>query len=198
MRKFIFVLSFLLFQNLVTAQEAEAPENKYKPGIYKTYSEFLTGTPSIPLNFEFKQKKHGYGLFGMGGNIPVTYLKVKKKEGKAIGTVFGFSDGKNIYINPWEEELSGRVKFYQPEFIGHYCYMEYIYTLSVNGRGSHSKKEMIIDMKNHKTFELDKWTLKDLLSSNKELSESFKEERNKNAVLKDYFVKYVEQENVAR
>lgn len=198
MRKLFFALGFLLFHNLVTAQEVAATTNKYKPGIYKTYAEFLTDTPSIPLKYEFYENQHGYGLFGMGGKIPVTHLKVKKKEGKSIGTVFGFSDGQNVYINPWQEVLNRKVKFYKPEFYGPYIYMEYIFTSRVGNSSSYSKKQMVIDLRKHKTFELDKWSLEDLLSSNEELSASFEEEKAKNKVLKDYFVKYVEQETSSK
>ncbi|TRZ45702.1 hypothetical protein DMZ48_00010 [Robertkochia solimangrovi] len=164
----------------------------YKKGIYKTYEEFLNNEPSLPLDYEIKHKKVGYGMFALGGSIPVAYLKVKNKEGKEVGSIFGFSNGKEVYINPWADVMNPNVRYYQPQFMGDFCYVEYAYVMKVNNSRSNYRREMVIDLRNKKAVELTKEWLRDLIADDSELLAEFEEENNKGQKLRLYLERYSE------
>jgi hypothetical protein len=88
-----------------------------KKGIYKTFDEFRYNSPSIPLEFEVINLDKGY-----------TYnLKIDKDKTKYFGVVWGFCDGKDIFIN-MDVDMS-RKKVFNPDsyfsrllYVGRYCF----------------------------------------------------------------------------
>ncbi|WP_194765741.1 hypothetical protein [Tamlana sp. I1] len=195
MKCILSVTFFMLFGLNLIGQTKIFSTTEYKTGIYKTYQEFLNNSPSIPFDYEFKEKNMKYGLFGFGGSVPVNYVKVKNKKGKEIGHVFGFSDGKKVFINPGSPILSSNARFYNCQFIYNFCYFKYLSTLTTSvgsqSSSSHSLGQGLIDMENNKAVELDKDSLRELISSDKELLAAFEAESNKNTTLFDYFKKFL-------
>lgn len=193
------ILSLILVCSLVkvSAQLPIAEASSYSEGIYLTYEEFVNNAPSMNLSYEIKEKKGGYGLFGLEGNIPVYFMKIKRKEAREIGAIFGFSDGKQVYINPWMEDLKSSVRFYPVEFIRGFCYMEYLFTTRINNSSLNDKKTMVIDLKSQKAIGLDKNSMREILAKYPNLLEAFENESRKNTKLKEYFIKYLEQVEVS-
>lgn len=185
-------LSLLCVSLFGFAQYPIAKDKTYKPGIYLSYEEFINNAPSMNLSYEIKERKVGYGFFGIGGNLPVNYLKIKKKEARDIGAIFGFSDGVQVYINPWKEKLSSNTRFYRVEFIRDFCYMEYLFTTKVNNSSSNEKRTMVINLETNKAFGLDKSAMKELLGNYPELLKAFEDESKKNSKLKEYLVRYLD------
>jgi len=86
----LFIAILVLSTSGVIAQVPILEATTYKKGIYKTFEEFQNNAPSLPLNYEFKTVQKSYGAFGAGGKVFFKRLIVKRKEGKAVGEVFGF------------------------------------------------------------------------------------------------------------
>jgi hypothetical protein len=70
-----------------------------KKGIYLDFTDFKYNSPSIPLNSEIWSYSRSYGFLNSKGKIDYYFINIHSKIVKEIGYVFGFCDGKNIYIN---------------------------------------------------------------------------------------------------
>lgn len=192
-----FVLFIIVLFSIVSIGQGQnliISDTVYKKGIYRTFEEFRFNKPSIDLDYKIVSKKSGYGLFGAEGSIPVYRLDVDKKVGKSIGKIFGFSDGRNIYINPSFPELSPQTDFSKIEFIREYCYFENIQITRISN-GSHttetkSLSKKLIDVVRVKGITLDKYTLRELIADDKDLLEEFNNESQKNKKLKEYVIRY--------
>lgn len=96
-----------------------------KKGIYKNFEEFKNNTPSITLDYEVLRVYKDTGGILDKEETAFFQLDVTKEEGKRIGRVYGFCDGKNVYINELKPRLKRKVLFLKANFIGPYCVFEY-------------------------------------------------------------------------
>jgi len=111
-------------QNLITDENTVL-----KRGIYKTFDEFKTNTPSLDLSYEIK----GYvNALESPYHDSIYNLKIEKNKTKEIGLVWGFCDGKNVYVNMSRDYFSGKKvfkpgsDFYKLLLVDRYCYFIYV------------------------------------------------------------------------
>ena len=97
-------------------------DNNYKPGIYKSFDEFKYGNPSVELDYQILNSKHDYSK----GKLDYYKFDINKKNLQALGKIFGFSDGKDIYIDFSYPKLNSKPEFVKMEYMFKYCYFEYV------------------------------------------------------------------------
>ncbi len=147
---------------LLNAQDIATTESiGLKKGIYKNFEEFKNNSPSIPLNYKVIKIDYETGGILERKEALLYQLKITKEEGKKIGRVYGFSDGKNVYINEYMPKLRPVVLFSKVGFIGSYCLFEFTPFKNVNSILSTNR---LIDMNTGKVVKLSKKVLKTLIS----------------------------------
>ena len=196
MNKIFITVILLQFAFLAQSQNLITADSVYKAGIYRTFEEFKYNNPSIVLKDEIVKKKRGYGFLNAAGQVTFYKIAINRKEGKAVGEVFGFSDGKNVYINEYKPRLGPNAEFSKIEYMGPYAYYEDIRCVetfrpdgSVTTCGLDDK---IINTETGEVISLSKQTLRELIANDKELLKEFEDESQKNKKLKDYVVRYNE------
>ncbi|WP_346858432.1 hypothetical protein [uncultured Draconibacterium sp.] len=129
------MLAFLFIAQtfFVNGQSLIVNDTTYKPGIYKNFEEFKFNNPSIDFSYQISTKTRNYGFFNYGNGFPqnvtkgkVSYyrISINRKTANSIGSVYGFSDGKNVYINPNNPVLGPKTEFTKIEYFGDYCYFK--------------------------------------------------------------------------
>ena len=86
---------------------------EYKKGLYKTYEEFIINNPSFTPDFIIKEKNNN-----RSGEDTYGYKVNDKTE---IGKVWGFCDGKTIYVHGLR--LEG---YHKLEYVGFYSFFSFI------------------------------------------------------------------------
>ena len=164
----------------------------YKKGIYRTFEEFKYNTPSIEFKYKTITKERGYGFMNTGGQVTYYLIDIDRKLGKTIGKVFGFCDGKNIYINQYLQKLSPKRYFIKIDYLGKYCYYEDIScTTTPNGGSGCSLSKRIMDINTGEIIHLTKYTLRKLIAKNTELLKAFNEEPKKSKKIKQYTIQHI-------
>ena len=117
MKRFTVLICSCIFIQLAHSQILIINDSlNLKKGIYKTFEEFRYNSPPIPLDYEIVYI-----------NENIANLKIDKEKTKFYGAVWGFCDGKNVYINR-DFNMSGKrvlnpdSQFNKILFIGRYCY----------------------------------------------------------------------------
>ena len=195
--KKIILYSFLLGVTLIThGQRIITSDTIYKAGIYRTFQEFKYNNPSIGLNYKTSTNSTGYGFLNAGGRVTFYQIVIDRKTGKSIGNVFGFCDGKNIYINENNPVLGPKAEFSKIEYLGKYCYFESLYSQAfyngVSSSTSASLDEKIIYINTGEVISLSKNKIQEIIADDKELSDMFNNESQKNKKFKEYIIKYLE------
>jgi hypothetical protein len=196
MKKYIIAVTLLIFVNTFSQSSdekklinAKINSSKYaiindsikKPGIYLNFEEFRDNNPSINLNYKIISKEEKYNAgFMKSGLLKFYAIDIPKKEGRKIGEVFGFSDGKQFYII---YDLSGDV--------GKYCYYEIIGTSTAGNFSVPTLQIKILNLKTGERKLLTKKLLIEIISDNPELLEKFNKDENKNLNLKKYLDEYL-------
>ena len=118
------MLFLVLFLTLIdiNAQNLIINDTIYRVGIYRTFEEFKFNKPSIAFNYNVVINIHSYSKFNIAQQIALYKIMINKKIGKSIGNVFGFSNGKNVYINDRSPKLSPKTDFSKIEYFGIFCY----------------------------------------------------------------------------
>jgi len=210
MKKLILIPIFLSMFLWTNAQKLIISDSIYKIGIYKDFQEFKYNNPSIEFNYKITTKNRRYGFLLLGGKVTFYKIVIDRKKGKSIGEVFGFCDGKNIYINPNYVLLKSRTCFSKIEYLGQYSYFEDISTKRtfraptymatptggsfVGGGGgiTYHLRRNVIDLGSATVSILDKKFLRLFIANDNELLNEFNNESNKNKKIKEYFIKYFE------
>lgn len=185
-------ISFFIFSCLITqvvySQKLIVDDAiNLKKGLYKTFDEFKENAPSIPLEWEIQWGIFNYILSGAGSmsgvhdqmthNDTLYKLKIDKGKTQEIGTIWGFCDGKCVYINREFSPFSGKVifkpdsKFYKILYIGRYCYFSCAFPVGVNVQYVHA--EIGIDLNSGKLWEINKKQVKKILSRDEELMQQY-------------------------
>jgi hypothetical protein len=153
-----------------------------KKGIYKTYKEFKFNSPSISLDCDIQAELIVYTNLLQSAtytNRDTFYtLKIEKEKANEIGPVWGFCDGKNVYVNRETSISSGKVifkpysKFYKILFTGRYCY----FSLGYRSGGGFTHGILAIDFNTGELLELNRNKLKKYISKDKELLQDYNNE----------------------
>lgn len=118
-------------------------------------------------------------------------IKLPKEERRSIGNVFGFSDGKFIYINPRTPKPRKLADFYKTDRIGPYLYFKKEVRISSQGRNITWLQEKLLDTNTGEDFTLTRGRLRELIEDDTELLELFNAEKGKSGKLKLYLMEYL-------
>jgi len=223
--KRIILFSLLVFIFLtVTGQNLIINDSVYKDGIYRTFEEFKHNKPSIEFNYNVIVKSRGYGLSNLADQVPFYKIMINKKEGKSIGKVFGFCDGKSVYINDNSPRLSPETEFSKIEYFGKYCYYKRVNDRKINKPTSRAERNMndtrnirisnnvrrmmeastkvtegqlverIINIDSGEVTTLSTKVLRELIANDKELLDEFNNESEHSEKLRQYFIRFIDKQ----
>jgi hypothetical protein len=102
----IFCLLSIFTKTRCLSQELIVDDVALKRGLYASFEEFKTNSPSIQIQFEIDTIQRGIGY--------INYKLRVKDESVDLDTVWGFCDGSNAYIQGFKT-LMGKIaliKFY--------------------------------------------------------------------------------------
>jgi hypothetical protein len=169
-----------------------------KTGIYKNFEEFKHNKPTVAFNYQISSKFRKRGSTG-SEKIPFYRINIRRGQGRSIGRVFGFCDGKNIFINENNPRLGPRIEFVQLENLGRYYYFEnirattiFVGTVPVTTYDPVSK---IMDANTGEIIVLKQKTLEDIIANESDLLAEFQNDPKKRKKLKEYLIKYLEKQD---
>jgi hypothetical protein len=173
----------------------------WKKGIYRNFEEFKFNNPSLELTYTVLENKESYGFFGTGGDCIYYTFTIEKDESKSIGSIYGFCDGRLIYINTNELEKLHKAKFTLLQNVGLYSYYDHIIENysggamspggQFNGGGtSKSLETTIIDINNGNKITLNNRSLKNILKDDNALYTEYMNLEEKNIYMYKYLILY--------
>lgn len=171
-------------------------------GIYVNFQEFKYNKPSLELTHEVYEKINDFKESGFIGReqYEITYykLRIDVKEGKKAGKIFGFCDGKNIYVKLGTGKLSPNSNFVPIEFSGRYCFFENIVggTMYYGENTSFSPRAYswavyLIEIKSGNIRPLTKVTLKNILRDDQEILRRYLDDHGED-VEREYFFEFID------
>jgi hypothetical protein len=167
-------------------------DNNYKPGIFKSFEEFKYGNPSVALDCQVTSSKHNYGK----GRLNYYRLDIGRKSRQALGKVFGFSDGKDVFIDFAYPKLNPNPQFVKMEYMFKYCYFEYVKNIPIYAGSvvtiAPTLVQVLLDINTGEVLVVNKQTIKEILANDQVLLEEFNKISGKDKVLKEYLVKYLQ------
>lgn len=124
-------------------------------------------------------------------------LNVDKDLGKAVGKIYGFDDGRNVYINPRKPKLRKRTDFFKSQKIGRFLHYKVISRITFPVVGAapaviEFPAEKLLDTQTGKTVTLTRGRLRQLIADDSELLDSFNQQKKKSSKLKLYLEAYYE------
>lgn len=124
-------------------------------------------------------------------------LNVDKDLGKAVGKIYGFDDGRNVYINPRKPKLRKRTDFFKSQKIGRFLHYKVISRITFPVAGAapaviEFPAEKLLDTQTGKTVTLTRGRLRQLIADDSELLDSFNQQKKKSSKLKLYLEAYYE------
>jgi len=174
-----------------------------RPGIYRTFEEFRSNSPSEKLVGVViaVDTKYRSSIFNDPYFFKSYKIDVSKEVGRDIGSVFGFCDGHRFYIarGALDSSRITNASFYEVSYIGRFCVYDAInYSSSINTlpnmpvMSSFPEKGVnIIEMITGESKVLNISRLKKIIADNTVLLEQFKKEENKSEQLKKYLIDYL-------
>ena len=121
MKKLILIILFFAFSKAF-AQYPIISDVEKKPGVYRDYKEFKNNNPSIKLDYQIVSKQVDLSEVS---SIKVYALDIPKDKSRDIGSVFGFCDGKRIFMVSSEENVMPndlhKFVFYKVEYLLKYA-----------------------------------------------------------------------------
>jgi hypothetical protein len=167
-------------------------ENNYKPGVFKSFDEFKYGNPSVEFRFNVNNRKVDSGK----GQMFYYKLDIDGRRRKVLGNVFGFSDGKDVYIDIAYPKLASNSEFVKMEYLYKYYYYEYVKYIPIftgsTGTVFPDLVQKLFDINTGEVFVLNKQTLREMLADDQSLLEEFNNISSKDKVLKEYLIKYLQ------
>lgn len=167
-------------------------DENYKPGIFKSFDEFRYGNPSGELDYQIINSKQNYWK----RELDYYKLDINKKNRQALGKIFGFSDGKDVYIDFTYPRLNSNPEFVKMEYLYKYCYFEYIKNIPIYAGSvvtiAPTVIRTLLDINTGEVLVLNRQTLKKILANDQVLSEEFNNFPGKDKVLKEFLIKYLQ------
>jgi len=118
---FLLLLGFSAFSQTIIIDDNVV----YKKGLYKDFEEFKFNRPSIPFDFKIDSFEYkSLEMYTKGDNHFTYRILANKNEAKKIGPVFGFCDGKKIYINESMPLLGEKSDFELLHSVGLYSFFK--------------------------------------------------------------------------
>lgn len=189
-------LSVILVLLTISTSYGQTPiylSDTLRKGIYNNFQELKTNYPSIPLEHEVQEFEEVKDLLKLSKPAKSYKLNIDKSTGKEFGEVYGFCDGKHVYINPNEPKLRPNTPFSKLESLNALSYFESNDCSVDRNYGTNcERRRRVLDLQ---TGEVTLLTLKnfmELISDDPGLKKQFKKEKKKKQVLDDYIWMYVE------
>jgi hypothetical protein len=199
MEKLIILAIFINSSFALQGQRLIIDDSIFQAGIYKNFEEFKYNNPSIEFDYEISTKNRGFGFLNTKRQLSFYKINMDKKKAKNIGQVFGFCDGKNVYINDSNPKLKLKTEFVKIEYFWKYCYYEdRVCTSNYTGNGiteSCDLAEKVINIYTGEVISLSRKTLREILADDSELLTEFNNESQQNKKIKTYILKYIENQN---
>jgi hypothetical protein len=165
-----------------------------KSGIYLTADDIANNlTVDLP-NLKVIKHTIEYGTTLNGLKSMDAYsLDVSKEQEEKIGSILGFSDGKDIYLSYFSPSYSRVASFYKVEKIGHFLYFEGIEEINLSNLNWRDSCQNLFDLnKRERISKLTNGKFKKIISDNDELLKKFEKERRKYLLYKKYLKEYSE------
>ena len=181
----------------------------FQAGFYCGIEDFRENSPTIPWT-EYPRRSNTENPSFSSYEVTFESIDLHRKEAKDIGRIFGFCDGKSIYLHCNMQlgfykklpRLFRGSKFAKIEFIGQYAYYESLYYFYVPGKentGAIQKfahlERRILDLTSGESIRLTRKQLLKFLAEDTELFQNFMQEEKRNKKLKEYFTRYIERKN---
>ena len=153
--------------------------NELKKGFYKNYREFITNSPSITNDFIVKERN--LLALSITNNVSPYGYYVTKGEVDEMD-VYGFCDGKNVYISQ-----RGGLGYNKLEYLGPYCFYSYTYHRGLSA----TLPDKIVVIDENKKFKVAtvKYVGKLLQSKNPVFASEYEKESDKKGKRKEYLIK---------
>ena len=186
----LMILVCLLLFALTLSVSAQTDEGdiltatKKASGVYRTFKEFRTNSPSITGQIKVTQKK-------------VKLLNDQTGEYETYkGEKWGACVNDTVYFFQERLEVRNKPHFYKFKFLGRYCFFEDygMYTI-VPGVGAPLYPydfEFVLNINNGKLYKLDKKIMRTILSKDQELLTEFERELFKGRSFEEYIRKFNE------
>lgn len=204
----LFTLTFFCTLNVIS-QELITNNSSLQSGFYRDYSEMKTNNPNIKKTYSVKEgREYTGGFMGIRPKINYYRFKITRKEAKEVGAIFGYSDGKNIYIRPglrgdnalerrFRLSRERRANFRELEIIGKYGYYQdlFKYTtglkLNIEDHTIIDHVFVFIDFENDNFIQMNYKRVKILLKKDRELWKKFKNDSKKRKNISKYIKEYI-------
>ncbi len=152
--KSIITLFFSFLSICCFSQYPILTDSVKKQGIYRTFEEFRDNKPSIILDFKiYKQDRKLSALFN-SDRFPAYGVDVDIKVGENVGEVYGFCDGKDIYLTRDLPIFMHYVDFFKVEILDQFCVFDYtvVNLLSLMSYTELSKLTRILNLENGESY----------------------------------------------
>ncbi|WP_339887480.1 hypothetical protein [uncultured Flavobacterium sp.] len=189
----IFFFLFLFFFNSSFSQYPILKDSTLKAGIYKDYKELRENSPSVQLLGGIKTETIKYNTNGSLEYLNTYYIDVEGKKAREIGDVFGFSDGKNVFITSDYATKINKNEFYKLDFINRYSYFYATESSQVLDIQMNVRVEKTLNLETGEILKLTNSSLKNIISDDKELLEKFKKQKKKYLHYKEYLLNYLKE-----
>lgn len=201
MRYFLLFLLFFALEELNCQKLITDDSVILKKGFYTHFYEFKYNKPSLPFDYTIDSCLVRYGGSKFDGTHKYYAISVKDDQDKFLREVYGFCDGKDIYISLGKGLISSKISFEKLIFKGRYCLNNIIVDkgripVPLPGGGmmlvttSHQLATYLIDMNNGESLIFDEKRLKRILQTDKELFDRFSAEANSKEKLNEYLINY--------
>jgi len=165
----------------------------YKRGIYKDFEEFKFNRPSLPFDYKIDSVEYQNLDVYTNASSHTTYRIVFDKSGnKQLGSIFGFCDGKHIFVNESNPTVTDKTDFDQLQFVGLYSYFEQ-YMFMPGELGSLNSSTVlgrIVNINNGECSVVTQEVLNKVFENDSTILSSFNSQKDKRAKLKDYIALY--------
>ena len=197
MKRTFFLLAIICTPFVVLAQEL--PEiiktTQFKQGIYKSFAEFLSNSPSIQTSFTVVRVKILLGGESDKYKLIMQDSEWSRRDRKKF---WGVCDGKEVYINESNYVIDDNFDIILRKVaVGRYCYflgtVVYGNTTSTVNTTSYVDKFFIMNINNGNYFQLTKNVLRIILKKDKDLFNLYEFENRKGG--EEVMVKYISEYN---
>lgn len=139
---------------------------KPKPGVYRTWEEVVNNDPSEDFSYKLVSRKKMF----WPGEVTGYKLKLKSKEVKYMGDIYGFCDGETQYVSVNEAKSNFYFYFYpiieKRNGFGYYEYAYYKRSGCSTCEGDWELRKGVVDLSDGKFYGYSKKSLKAKLEAN--------------------------------
>lgn len=167
--------------------------NNLAVGFCLNFEELAANQPSRPYRtYPEKRKSHEIDQIGWG---EFYRFKFSRDSAKQIDSIYGFSDGKHVYININAEFFKHHSRFVKAKIIGPFAYLRYSGPGGIDGYGNYIGDEMIrevIDLRSGERKPLNKHFLRPLLAADPALSAEYERKIFKGTIGEAFLIRFYE------